>query len=136
MKESIAIEIERLPFKHNFPEIINIAYDLTKLSIQVSFYQFNDEIINLEFSKVVGFRVLDEANLLEFWNEERPQGWVWEITENGWFDLERTRDGFTLGYLDDMKPREFLVLGIADCISVLTYNSPIISDVRNKVEPI
>lgn len=130
MKATIATGVEQLPFMYDFPEVIRISYDLTKLLIQVSFYQFNDEIINLEFNKVVGFRVLDEGNLLEFWNERRPQGWVWEITENGWFDLERTREGFTLGYLDDMKPREFLVLGINDCVSVLTYNSPIISEVK------
>lgn len=77
MKTTIAIGVEGLPFMYDFPEVINISYDLAKLSIQVSFYKFNDEIVNLEFSKVIGFRVLDEGNLLEFWNERRPQGWVW-----------------------------------------------------------
>lgn len=39
-------------------------------------------LLILNLSKVIGFRVLDEGNLLEFWNEERPQGWVWEVVEN------------------------------------------------------
>ena len=131
MKNAVATGLEGLLFKRNFPEVINITYDLSKLLIQVSFYQCNDEVINLEFSKVVGFRVLDEGNLLEFWNEGRPHGWVWEVVENGWFDLEKTRDGFLLAHLEDMKPREFLVLGISDCVSVLTYRSPIISEIKN-----
>ncbi len=134
MKDAVSIGIEELPFIHSLPEIIKIEYDIITLSIDAFFYQLNDETVNLKFENIVGFRVLDEGNILEFWNKKRPQGWVWEVLENGWFDLEKTRGGFVLGYIDDNRPKEYIVLGVNDCVSVLTYSSPIISEVKNKDE--
>lgn len=72
----------------------------------------------LVFDGVVGFRVLDERDLAEFWNEQsEPNGWLWEVQSGGWCDLERARSTFSSAALfTDM--REYLVVD-DKCISVL-----------------
>jgi hypothetical protein len=70
------------------------------------------------FEDVIGFRVLDERDLAEFWKEySEPNGWLWEVQSGGWRDLERTRLGFSSAEIHtDM--REFLIVD-DKCINVL-----------------
>ncbi|UIR54787.1 hypothetical protein LZQ00_10915 [Sphingobacterium sp. SRCM116780] len=130
MKDTIAIEFGELINKSKVPQIIEINYDLESLIVTVSFYDPDDEIIEVKFTSIVGFRVLDEGNLLEFWNSSRPAGWIWEIKENGWYDQEKKREGFLLGYMDDFNPKEYLILGQNDCISILCYKEPKIGELK------
>jgi hypothetical protein len=80
---------------------------------------------SLVFSSPVGFRVLDERDLLEFWNDfSEPNGWLWEVLGGGWLELESAREGF----LDrDLLPelREFLVVGDM-CVSVICARPPVL----------
>lgn len=79
------------------------------------------------FRGVVGFRVLDDRDLCEFWNRfSEPNGWLWEVRSGGWGDLERTRPSFNSHELVQGL-REFL---IADntCVSVLCTATPEIVD--------
>lgn len=80
------------------------------------------------FDTCVGFRVLDEGDILEFWTlEPRPSGWLWRIHSGGWFDHEKQRDGFLSSSPagpDWPIPSEFLILGIEYCVSVLAYREP------------
>lgn len=78
------------------------------------------------FRHPVGFRVLDEADLTEYWNTySRPHGWLWEVLQGGWLDLERHRPTFWRGEQSGL--REYFLVDEA-CINVLTWEPPEITD--------
>ncbi len=107
------------------PQIMNIQYDLCLLKITVHFQNIYNPIY-ITFSGVIGFRVLDEGNLLEFWNPKtRKKGWIWMVQKGGWFDLESLREGFLAGITGGYD--EYLILGENECVSVITNEKPTIS---------
>lgn len=105
------------------PEITFVSYDLWYLQITLWFDNQKPPIY-VRFESVRGFRLLDEGDLLEFWSADRPAGWLWEIGKGGWFALENKRSGFLSGKSETNEVREYLVLGINDCLSVLAYDEP------------
>ena len=103
------------------PEVTEIRYDLSVLRVTLDFASGDDPVC-VEFRGVRGFRVLDEGDLLEFWDPEtRPAGWIWKVHGGGWRDLETSRSGFLSG---DRDYAEFLVLGNDDCVSVFAEAEP------------
>ncbi|MFE3194531.1 hypothetical protein ACFXHA_36385 [Nocardia sp. NPDC059240] len=81
---------------------------------------------NVLFRRPVGFRVLDEGDLTEYWNTySQPNGWLWEVLRGGWLDLERRRPYFFTGEHKDL--REYFVVD-EDCINVLAWEPPEIID--------
>jgi hypothetical protein len=84
------------------PEITNVSYDLWCLQIKLWFKNQKPPIY-VRFDGILGFRLLDEGDLLESWSGNRPQGWLWEIEKGGWLDLERFREGFLSGRPDRNK---------------------------------
>jgi hypothetical protein len=79
------------------------------------------------FEEVVGFRVLDERDLCEFWNKyHEGTGWLYEVEEGGWLELEKARHRFNS---DSVIPdlREYFIVD-DKCISVLTNRPPQILD--------
>ncbi|WP_314241587.1 hypothetical protein [Empedobacter tilapiae] len=111
------------------PEIYNINYDLWTLKLTIGFNEINNPIYVI-FKNVSGFRVLDEGNLLEFWDTEvRVPGWIWKIESGGWFELEKLRDGFLAQHFGDSH-NEYLVGGINDCVSVIAESEPIIINIQ------
>lgn len=127
MKDAVSIKVDGLPFENKVPEVVRVSYDVPTLSIDVKSFDMDEDKATVKFDRIVGFRVLDEGDLLEFWNDQRPSGWLWEVVENGWFDFEKTRDEFLSAYHED-KMKEYLILGINDCVNVLTLSTPIISN--------
>ena len=112
-----------IEFQHKIPELINLNYDLSKLKLILCFEQ--NQQIEVIFKNVIGFRVLDEGDLLEFWDPNvRAAGWIWKVESGGWFDLEKTRTGFLTGYQQDLHPGEYLVLGINDCVNIFSVSEP------------
>ena len=107
------------------PEITALEYRLGDLTLTL---QLADEtLVSVRFEAIRGFRVLDEGDLLEFWNPPtRAEGWLWSVKDGGWYAQEARRDGFMFGI--DTTCSEFLVLGQNDCVSVITENqgSPMI----------
>ena len=117
-----------LPARETFdiPEIIHITYDLWSLRITLQFKGY-DNPVYIEFRDIVGFRVLDEGDLIEFWNPGiRTEGWLWTVEAGGWFELEKCRPGFVSGTFHNCL-HEFLVLGVDDCVSVMTSSEPRLS---------
>lgn len=107
------------------PEIENISYDIFTLRITLNFPGIEGRTY-VEFEHVVGFRLLDEGDLLEFWNQEsRSLDWIWIVEEGGWLGLEQVRSGFTSGHNFD--GNEYLITGINECLSVLSTGQPKIS---------
>ncbi|MCE3272238.1 MAG: hypothetical protein K0S57_2635 [Ramlibacter sp.] len=101
------------------PELVALSFDLWTLRLTMRFPGVVPPTY-VEFGEVAGFRVLDEGDLLEFWAQgvHKP-GWLWRVSRGGWRDLEATRPGFIR-----TDAREFLVLGINDCVSVFSGEEP------------
>lgn len=79
----------------------------------------------LVFENVRGFRVLDEGDLLEFWDAgfTGDKGWVWRVDVGGWLDAESKRDGFTSKHDDSWT--EYLVTTGWECVSVISSHAPV-----------
>lgn len=84
-------------------------------------------VVTVRFDSVWGFRVLDECDLGEFWSEcNLTKGWCFEVLSRGWNELEKTRDYYLTGKL--YEPREFLLIGLNECVSVLASENPAITE--------
>jgi hypothetical protein len=84
---------------------------------------------SVQFDECIGFRVLDELDLTEFWTEcSLKVGWLFEVRQGGWKDLESTRPSFYRGRLQWM--REFMLIGTDACVSVIAKEPPKVSDVN------
>jgi hypothetical protein len=80
------------------------------------------------FRKPIGFRVLDEHDLTEFWNTYNEQnGWLYEVLEGGWLELESKRERFASQDMFDKELKEYLLVD-DKCVSVLSLNPPNIDD--------
>ena len=81
----------------------------------------------VEFESVAGLRMLNELDLAAMWDEsEKDQlrsSWLFEVVAGGWFELEATRDDFYTKH-QPRKPREFLVAGYQECLSVFAFSEP------------
>ncbi|BDU08023.1 hypothetical protein FMUBM48_42860 [Nocardia cyriacigeorgica] len=78
------------------------------------------------FRQPVGFRVMDEMDITEYWNTySEPHGWLWEVVSGGWLDLERRRPTFWRAHEDGI--REFFLVD-DQCVNVLCWDTPEIID--------
>lgn len=122
MKDLKAKTFKYEPFINGNNEICNINYDMQILNINIKF--FDPELfVTVIFDGVDGYRVLDEGDLLEYWTPSiRPNGWIWEIEEGGWRELESQRVGFL--HMGRDWTREYFILGDNECINVLSVTPP------------
>jgi hypothetical protein len=80
------------------------------------------------FSRPAGFRVLDESDLCELWKAYHTgNGWLYEVHEGGWQELESYREYFLSPSLCTGL-REFLVAFCDTCVSVMAVDPPEIID--------
>ena len=108
------------------PEVTDIHYDLWLLRITLHFEEI-DNPVYVTFDTPRGFRVLDEGDLLEFWNiETRPKGWLLVVKSGDWYDLEKCRIGFVSGVTGGYF--EYLIIGENECVSVITNDEPVIPE--------
>ncbi len=94
--------------------IDHITYD-GSLCIKVKTPSKEGSII---FESPRGFRLLDEADLLECWPHfSSDKGWFFKINSGGWLAHESKRNGFAeeMHSLDI----EYFIAGEDDCISVI-----------------
>lgn len=104
------------------PEITWVDYDLHNLVVHIE-PTYDGEPIVVTFDSSLGFRVLDEGNLLEFWDHfNLKDGWLFQISSGGWYDIESKRNGFVSQHHSDV--REYLILGVNECVSVLSVEPP------------
>ncbi|WP_441004585.1 hypothetical protein [Pseudocolwellia agarivorans] len=86
--------------------------------------------VNVNFDATWGFRVLDELDLCEFWTEcDLTQGWFFEVFDGGWNALENTRSHFVTDKM--YKHREFLIIGLNECVSVLGQELPKVTELTS-----
>lgn len=125
IKKPVCESFEASKAFNGIPEVADINYDLWLLRITLSFKEI-DNPVYVTFDTPRGFRVLDEGDLLEFWNNEtRPKGWLWFVKSGGWYDLEKYRSGFVSGVIGGYS--EYLILGENECVSVITNDEPVIA---------
>jgi hypothetical protein len=104
----------------------SVGFDGTDLLIEIQGQ--GSSFARLVFRDVIGFRVLDERDLCEFWPEySEPKGWLWEVHSGGWMDLERHRPLFNSPEFI-AAIREYLVVD-NKCVSILCTQPPEIVDV-------
>jgi hypothetical protein len=105
-------------------DIAEIHFDTEGLRVSV---ESEDQTHCAHFTYVRGFRMLDEGDLLEFWSADdyKPEGWVFEVENGGWFEQEKNRSGFLSS--DALKLREFLVATSNSCLSILARETPKLS---------
>ena len=102
-----------------------ITFDMDRLVVEIQGEGFS--YARVIFRDVVGFRVLDERDLCEFWqhNYHQKTGWLYEVKAGGWLELESTREILSNHLIPDMK--EYF---LADemCLNVLCRRPPEIVD--------
>lgn len=104
-------------------EVSLVAFSSAGLAISVSSAQWDAKVT---FTQTYGFRVLDELDLTEFWSQcSLRDGWLFEVTANGWKALELSRPAFFSGRQSWV--REYLVVGRNECVSVLTKEDPTVA---------
>lgn len=75
------------------------------------------------FTDVVGFRVLGEGDLIEFWPHcASDHGWLFRIDQGGWFDQEVARRGFLHEKTAGL--HEYFIASQNECVSVLSGSAP------------
>ncbi|MBW3499914.1 hypothetical protein [Janthinobacterium sp. NKUCC08_JDC] len=104
-------------------DIHSVAYD-GGLSIRVLRNRNTDDGVEVTFTHVDGFRLLDEVPLAEYWiGEGFPSGYpVLEVFDGGWAKEEDER----LGYTQSL--REWLIVTAGACVSVFSKHEPEIHD--------
>jgi len=99
-------------------EVIAVSYEPDTLAIGLGMGQ------TVRFDDIVGFRLLDERDLREFWPEcSAKYGGLFEVLEGGWLEQESARPGFVSATVGP-KLREYLVTGPNSCVNVFTYRGP------------
>ena len=105
-------------------EVIHVEFDINVLQVTVRIDGYR---INIEFDAPVGYRVLDEGDLLEFWPQcSSSEGWLYEILTDGWLSQESQRQGFLSAHNNDVK--EYFVIGCNYCVGVLSWEDPSVSE--------
>lgn len=107
------------------PEVIRAEYEPDDLIVTVRSLSSGLEY-SLRFGAVIGFRALDERDLLEFWLECSTinGSWAFEVTSGGWLAAEFKRSGSLIGHMSP-EAREFFVAGCNSCVSVIGWDEPV-----------
>lgn len=112
----VALAVERLGEE---VQLSSLNYGDGRLQITLL---VEGEACRVSFDKVMGIRMLEEGDLLEYWAEmSLSNGWLFQLTEGGWLELESNRSGFMAS--SNLSPREFLIVTHKECISVLSVEN-------------
>ncbi len=105
--------------------IRSLRYDNETLVIEIQGESF--VFVRVTFRRPVGFRVLDERDLCEFWTDyHQGNGWLYEVEQGGWLELESTRPLFNTPSFYPTVREYFLVCD--KCINVLSKDPPDLQD--------
>ena len=105
-------------------EFVYVIFDIESLIVTVSIDGYK---IDVTFDSPVGYRVLDEGDLLEFWPEcSTSNGWLYEIKSGGWLEQESNRTGFISAHNSEVF--EYFVIGTNYCVSVFGWEAPSIAE--------
>ena len=121
--------------KKESPEIIKIdaQFEVVPTSLIVIAEAINsDTLFRVKFNNVEGFRVLNEADQLIFWdNDYLPNDWIWRIESGGWIDTEKKQNSTSMLNIPSRDYVEYFITGITMCVNVACSDSevPIIEQI-------
>lgn len=76
------------------------------------------------FTDVLGLRILDGCDLLEYWPIcSAPNGWLFQILDGGWLSQEK-QCSRQRRHLFGSDVKEYFVSSLSCCVSVLTKRVP------------
>lgn len=102
-------------------DVSSVSYEPQTLVVKV---ESAAGVSSVTFTEVIGFRVLDEGDLIEFWPVcSSRQAALFEIHDGGWLTQEKQRNGFLSGTTRPML-REYIVTGEDECVSVFSLQQP------------
>lgn len=111
---------------YSLPYLDQINYGPVDYRLSITMRGDDDRSVLVVFEDLHGFRVLDERDLMEFWDRyNQPNGWLWEVRSGGWLDLERQRPNFISQHFD---LREYLITSGDFCVSVFSRQPPAVSE--------
>jgi hypothetical protein len=104
-------------------DIFEVVYNDDGLKVRLG---SDENAPTILFDAVVGFRLLDEGDLLEFWSSAGfdANGSIYVVNSGGWLDLESSRSGFLSKEREGLV--EYLITTACDCLNVLSFESPTI----------
>ena len=118
------VSAEALPTPVAYPsgnEVGRVLYEACVLEVTVHSTADESDCI-VRFEDLVGFRLLDERELCEYWPVcSIPSGRLFEVTAGGWLSREVQRTPIRLFFPN---AREYLVAGINECVSVIATCAP------------
>jgi hypothetical protein len=104
-------------------QVEEVQLSANGLTVRMASNQWSAQVF---FQTCYGFRVLDELDLTEFWSQcTLLRGWLYEVSGGGWKDLELRRPTFISG--QHAWTKEYLIVGLNECVSVLSKDFPVVS---------
>lgn len=110
--------------RQDLHDIDRVAYEGAELRVTV---KTTSGYLRVRFGMPVGFRLLDEGDLLEFWPQcSLDKGWLYEVNAGGWMDLESSRSGFLTKHHTAVT--EYLLVTQNGCLSLIAANPPEVTE--------
>lgn len=114
--------------------ITEVIYTRTGLRIIViaATSMFTNIFLDIHFSNIIGFRLLDEGNLIAYWESEafNSNHHIYEILSGGWSNGEPIADGI-LSNREFIGYREWFIVTTNECITVLSGEEPQVREFTN-----
>lgn len=115
-------------------DITDLFYTTSGLRITViaATSMFTNIYLDIHFSSTAGFRLLDEGNLIAYWESGafRSNYHVYEVLSGGWTNGEPLPDGI-LSNREFINYREWFIATTNKCMTVLSGDEPLIREITN-----
>lgn len=115
-------------------DITDLIYTGSGLRITViaATSMFTNVYLDVHFSNTAGFRLLDEGNLIAYWESGAfgSNHHVYEVLSGGWSNGEPLPEGILSGR-ELINYREWFIATTNKCITVLSGGEPLIREITN-----
>jgi hypothetical protein len=116
-------------------DIIDVVYSSTGLRVTViaATSMFTNIYVEVHFPSVSGFRLLDEGDLLVYWDSRafNSNHHVYEVIAGGWATGETVSEG-VLSRNEHVNYREWFINTKNQCMNVLADEEPLIREITNR----
>jgi len=104
-------------------ELAFLSFDQFILTVALREYDQSQSVsgmVHVKFKAVIGFKMLDEGNLLKFpFPNNCTEYYCHRIKENGWWNQEVSSNNFST-----VEGNEYLIATQNECVCILDYEEP------------